>query len=109
MADQFGVATRLRLKEADQIGVPTRPQIRTLGVGRTDHDHQAGEGTYRRRERTSKWPAAPVSSALSVAGSAQDRDNRAPSVGGSASGQVWVLLDRVGIHACGNIGRAASL
>ena len=50
--------------------------------------------------------AGSVSSALS-AGPAQDRDNRSPRIGSSASGQVWSFGSAANLTPARHIGRAA--
>ena len=80
LMSQVSVVTRLRLYEADQIGIPGWSQIGTLCVHRADDDHQSGERTHRGGERTSKRSAISIPAPMGVASSSQNRDKRAPRV-----------------------------
>jgi hypothetical protein len=56
---------------------------------RADDDHQSRECAYRCRDRASQWPAISIPASLRIPGSAEDRDNCAPGIGGRAIRQVW--------------------
>jgi hypothetical protein len=56
---------------------------------RADDDHQPRECAYRCRDRASQWPPISIPASLCIPGSAEDRDNSAPSIGSRAIRQVW--------------------
>ena len=71
---QGRVAAGLGLHQADQIGVPARPQVDATRVGGADHHQQTGDHQDRRRRQPTRPGALAVATSLRRSGADQGRD-----------------------------------
>ena len=82
---ELGVATGLRLDQADQIGVPSRAQVGAACVERADRDHQAGEHADGRRQRPTERAPPSIATPLPMPRPAKHPDDGASRLGGTPS------------------------